>query len=161
MPNYEVKDSLLKCILAAMTELSSSTINIELVNLKAALEAGDLESFIDTMKKFYLMIPYTIAIDNEKYYQTIFFFILQSVNLVTNVEKATNVGRIDLLVQTSKVLYLFEFKLDGSAKKAIKQILDMKYYEAYQQKDKKIKLVGVNFSSKTKNITEYLSQDLV
>jgi Protein of unknown function (DUF1703)./Predicted AAA-ATPase. len=160
MPNYEVKDSLLKCILVAMTELSSTAINIELVNLKAALEAGDLESFINIIKKFYLTIPYTIAIKNEKYYQTIFLIFLQCINLKSDVEKATNIGRIDLLVQTSKVLYLFEFKLDGSAKKALKQILDMKYYEALRAQGKKIKLVGINFSSKTKNITEYLSQDL-
>jgi hypothetical protein len=153
MPNYEVKDSLLKCILTAMTELSSSTINIELVNLKTALEAGDLDAFIDIMKKFYSMIPYTIAINNEKYYQTIFFVLLASINLEANVEIATNIGRIDLLVQTSKMLYLFEFKLDGSAKKALQQILDMRYYEAYQAKNKNIKLVVVNFSSDEKNIT--------
>jgi Protein of unknown function (DUF1703)./Predicted AAA-ATPase. len=161
MPNYEVKDSLLKCILAAMTELSSTEINIDLVNLKSALEADDLESFIDIMKKFYLKIPYTITIKNEKYYQTVFFVLLASVNLETNVEIATNIGRIDLLVQTSKALYLFEFKLDGSAKKALQQILDMKYYETHQAHGKKIKLVGVNFSSDAKNITEYLVQDLV
>jgi hypothetical protein len=37
----------------------------------------------------------------------------------------------------------------------------MKYYEALQAQGKKIKLVGINFSSDEKNITEYLSQDLV
>ncbi|KKP35079.1 MAG: AAA-ATPase [candidate division TM6 bacterium GW2011_GWF2_32_72] len=44
MPNYEVKDSLLKCILAVMTEHSSSTINTELIDLRIALEK--LKSFI-------------------------------------------------------------------------------------------------------------------
>jgi Protein of unknown function (DUF1703). len=59
------------------------------------------------------------------------------INLESEVEKATNIGRIDLLVKTSKVLYLFEFKLNGSAEKAMQQIFDMKYYEAYQEKGKK------------------------
>ena len=91
---------------------------------------------------------------------------MQLVNLRPDVERATNVGRIDLLVQTNKVLYIFEFKLNGSAKKALQQILDKKYYEAYQAKNKnvnntQIKLVGVNFSSEAKNINEYLMQDLV
>ena len=166
MPNYEVKDSLLKCVLTVMTEHSSSTINTELIDLRIALEAGDLDAFIYKIKKFYSTIPYTIAIDNEKYYQTIFFLLLQLVNLRPDVERATNVGRIDLLVQTNKVLYIFEFKLNGSAKKALQQILDKKYYEAYQAKNKnvnntQIKLVGVNFSSEAKNINEYLMQDLV
>ena len=51
--------------------------------------------------------------------------------------------------------------MNGSAKKALQQILNMKYYEAYQKQGKKIKLVGVNFSSEAKNINEYLVQDLV
>ena len=125
------------------------------------MEEENLDAFIDKIKKFYSTIPYTIAIDKEKYYQTIFFLILQLVNLRPDVERATNIGRIDLIAQTSKVLYLFEFKLNGSAQKALQQILDMKYYEAYQEYGKKIKLVGVNFSSDAKNVTEYLSQDLV
>ncbi|EKD23440.1 MAG: hypothetical protein ACD_82C00038G0001, partial [uncultured bacterium] len=113
----------------------------------------------------YITIPYTIAIDSEKYYQTIFFVFLHLINLNPKVEIATNIGRIDLLVKTSKILYLFEFKLNSSAKSALQQILDKKYYEVYQQKNKnvnnlQIKLVGINFSSDEKNITEYLSQDL-
>jgi hypothetical protein len=120
-----------------------------------------LDAFIDKIKKFYSTIPYTIALDNEKYYQTIFFLLLQLVNLKPEVERVTNIGRIDLLVLTSKVLYLFEFKLNGSAQKALQQIFDKKYYEAYQTKYENIKLIGVNFSSNAKNITEYLSQDLL
>lgn len=161
MPNYEVKDSLLKSILTGMTKHSTSTINAELIDLRVALDAEDLETFIDKIKKFYSTIPYTIAIDKEKYYQTIFFLILKLVNLKPEVEKATNIGRIDLIAQTNKILYLFEFKLNGSAQMALQQIFDMKYYEAYQGQGKKIKLVGVNFSSEVKNITEYLYEDLV
>jgi hypothetical protein len=160
MPNYEVKDSLLKSILTGMTRHSTSTITTELIELRLALEQEDLDAFINKIKKFYATVPYTVAIDKEKYYQTIFFLLLQLINLKPDVERATNIGRIDLLVQTKKVLYLFEFKLNGSAQKALQQILDMKYYEAYQGHGKKIKLVGVNFSSDAKNVTEYLFQDL-
>jgi hypothetical protein len=160
MPNYEVRDSLLKNVLLVITQQSSATINTELIELRLALEQEDLETFIDKIKKFYATVPYTIAIDKEKYYQTIFFLLLQLINLKPEVERTTNIGRIDLLVQTNTVLYLFEFKLNGSAEKAIQQILNKKYYEAYQECGKKIKLVGVNFSSDAKNVTEYLSQEL-
>lgn len=160
MPNYEVQDSLLKSILVAMTKHDTLTINSDLIALRRSLETGKLEAFIDIVKKFYSTVPYTIAIEKEKYYQTIFFVILQLVNLKPNVEKATNIGRIDMVVETNKMLYIFEFKLNGSAQEALNQIFDTKYYESYQDCGKKIKAVGVNFSSKAKNITEYLSQDL-
>jgi hypothetical protein len=73
MPNYEVRDSLLKSILTVMTKHSTSTINNELTDLRKALDTEDVDTFIDKIKKFYSTVPYTIAIDQEKYYQTIFF----------------------------------------------------------------------------------------
>ncbi len=160
LPNYEVQESLLKSILVVITKHETSSITSRLIDLRNSLESNDLETFIGQVKDFYSKMPYTIAIDKEKYYQTIFFLILQIINLRPDVEKATNIGRIDLIVETRKTLYIFEFKLNGSAKEALDQILNMKYYEAYRDCGKKIKLVGVNFSSKAKNITEHLFQDL-
>ncbi|HBL98436.1 TPA: hypothetical protein DDZ86_02230 [Candidatus Dependentiae bacterium] len=160
MPNYEVRDSLLKSIVASMTSQKVSTINGTLVELRRALEAGNLDAFIDLIKKFYSTVPYTIAVDKEKYYQTIFFILLKLVNLRPDVEKATNIGRVDLIVETSNTLYIFEFKLNKSAQEALNQIIDMHYHEVYLDHGKKIILVGVNFSSDTKNITEFLIKKL-
>ncbi len=160
MPNYEVKDSLLKSIVAAMTEQRTSTINTMLVELRRALEVGNIGIFIELIKQFYATVPYTIAIDKEKYYQTIFFIILQLVNLRPDVEKATNIGRIDLIVETNSTLYIFEFKLNKTAQEALNQIVDMHYHEAYHKYGKKIVLVGVNFSSDVKNITEYVTEEV-
>lgn len=155
-PNYEVEDSLLKSMLVSLTECSVSTLNTTLIELRRALEIGAIEAFVDGIKKFYALVPYTITIDQEKYYQTIFFIVLQLVNLRPDVEKATNIGRVDLVVETEETVYVFEFKLNRSSQEAIQQILDMRYYEVYEGRGKKITMVGVNFSSDAKNITEYL-----
>ncbi|KKT23671.1 MAG: hypothetical protein UW09_C0003G0193 [candidate division TM6 bacterium GW2011_GWF2_43_87] len=160
MPNYEVRDSLLKTIVASMAKQRVSEINSTLVELRQALEKENLDLFINTIKKFYSMVPYTITVDKEKYYQTIFFILLQLVSLRPDVEKATNIRRVDLIVETSRALYIFEFKLNKSAQEALKQIVDMHYHEAYYGCGKKIILVGVNFSSDVKNITEFLVQKL-
>ncbi len=160
MPNYEVKDSLLKCIMTAITKQRVSEITSTLVKLRHTLEAGNLTPFIDLIKKFYSTIPYTITIDKEKYYQTVFFILLQLVNLKPDVEKATNIGRIDLIVETKNTLYIFEFKLNKSAQEALNQIVQMQYHEAYYNCGKKIVLVGVSFSTEAKNITDFLVKEL-
>ncbi|MCB9493295.1 MAG: ATP-binding protein [Epsilonproteobacteria bacterium] len=159
IPNYEVRDSLFKSILAVITKHKTSTISSHLRNIRSTLENGKIEDFISNVKEFYTNIPYTIAIDKEKYYQSIFFLLLQVIKLKPAVETATNIGRIDLTVETEKNFYIFEFKLNGSAEEALNQILTMKYYEPYKNCGKKIKLIGINFSSKAKNITDYLFQD--
>ncbi len=50
--------------------------------------------------------------------------------------------------------YLFELKKDETAKIALDQILTKEYYKKFQGNFKKIILVGINFSSKKRNIDE-------
>jgi len=45
------------------------------------------------------------------------------------VEKPTNIGRIDAILQTKDTCFIIEFKINSTAKKAIKQIEKKKYYD--------------------------------
>jgi len=47
MPNYEVRDSLLKCIMAAMTKQRISAITTTMIELRRTLETENLNSFIE------------------------------------------------------------------------------------------------------------------
>lgn len=72
--------------------------------------------------------------------------------LYIDAEVMTNDRRIDAVIQLEDHIYLFEFKIDKSAKKALKQIKDKKYYQKYLLENKPITLVGANFSTKMRNI---------
>ena len=56
-------------------------------------------------------------------------------------------GRADCVLETDRFVYIFEFKLNKSAKKAIRQIVDKHYYEKFQSCGLPIKMIGVNFNS--------------
>ncbi len=159
-PNQEVRESLFKYILSLVTQYRQSQINDRLQTLRHSLEINHIDQFIKQLKQFYTEVPYTIAINQEKYYQTIFYVILKLINMNPEVEKATNVGRIDTIIETNEVIYIFEFKLNVSAEVAMKQIVDMKYYEPYLERGKTIMLIGVNFSTKEKNIADYVFKNL-
>ena len=62
-------------------------------------------------------------------------------------EKATSQGRADCVVETPKDIYIFEFKLDGTAEVALHQIEEKGYAREYAGDRRPIHLVGVNFSS--------------
>ncbi len=68
------------------------------------------------------------------------------------IEKEQSEGRVDCIVETSNDVYIFEFKLDGSADAAIGQIKAMGYAREYEASKKHIHLIGCNFSSKTGTI---------
>ncbi|MDY6381482.1 MAG: PD-(D/E)XK nuclease domain-containing protein, partial [Synergistales bacterium] len=67
-------------------------------------------------------------------------------------------GRIDMVIKTKDYIYVFEFKFDKSAKEALEQIDSKDYPLAFQQDERKLYKIGVNFSSQTKNIDEYIIQ---
>ena len=60
----------------------------------------------------------------------------------------------DALTLSSNV-YLFEFKLDKSADKALSQIAGHHYYEKFRTCGLPIVMVGVNFNSKKGRIDDW------
>jgi hypothetical protein len=69
-------------------------------------------------------------------------------------EDVTNKGRIDLTLKTRDKILIIEFKVDKK-EEPIKQIRERKYYEKYFNENKKIYLIGINFDSEERNISEY------
>ena len=67
-------------------------------------------------------------------------------------EYKTTDGRIDLLIETPKYVYVLEFKKDGSPKEAIRQIEEKDYPLQFKSGTRKIFLIGINFSSSKKRI---------
>lgn len=63
-------------------------------------------------------------------------------------------GRVDLVyepITRRQPLILIEFKYDDSAEEAIKQIKEKEYFKRYAGQYRNIILVGINFSTKTKD----------
>ena len=56
------------------------------------------------------------------------------------------------MVEPQNYIYIFEFKRDGSAEEALKQIEDMGYAREYAADGRKIYQIGCNFLSKTGTI---------
>lgn len=69
-------------------------------------------------------------------------------------EEQSGKGRVDLVYEpiTRRLpLIIIEFKYDGSAEEAIAQIKSQEYFSRYAGKYRDVIIVGINYSSKTKN----------
>lgn len=157
-PNKEVAETASTQILAYLTKWSLTDINAIVDIIQEAIRSCDIDRFILEIKQIYSKIPNTIQINQEKYFQSIFYTVIMVIGATIDVEVNTNIGRIDATIETSDLIYIIEFKLDKTAKIAIDQIKEKKYFERYLDKSKKIILVGINFSSKDKNIDDYTSE---
>ena len=146
-PDYEVEQSFNTQLLAYYSGYKDSAMSSVVFKLTDAMRRDDLETFMGTLESYFASIPYDICGGDEHYYQTIFFITFLLLGSSVNAESRTNEGRIDAYIRTMKAVYIFEFKLNKSAKKVISQIVDRHYYEKFQSCGLPIRMIGVNFNS--------------
>lgn len=154
-PNEEVKASFLKYLAEEMTGLSRLQASGFARQCALSLNHNKLEEFFIHLKAFFTEIPYDMHVAKEKYYQTIFYVIAKLIGLDAQLEVKTNIGRIDMVVITPQLVYIFEFKINSSAEEALEQINDKKYFEKYLDKNKKLILIGVNFNTNERNLSDW------
>lgn len=157
IPNLEVKNSLNNLFLSYLT--NENTALPKKSDIHKILLEEDLEAFNSILKSLFSSIAYNNHIKNEissyeGYYSSVIYTFLSSLGYDTVAEDVTNRGRIDLTLKTKGAIFIFEFKVDLK-EEAIKQIKERKYYEKYQECGKNIYMIGINFDSKVKNISDF------
>lgn len=154
-PNLEVKESFLKHLLARYTSVETGKVGSNIFDLVETIRRKQLEEFFTIIKSLFAAIPSHLFIkDREAYYHTIIYLILTLLGVNIEAEVHTNKGRIDAVIETEDSIYVMEFKM-GTAKDALSQIQEIKYYEKYLNKNKQIVLIGVGFDLKERNISDY------
>ncbi|MCX5922329.1 MAG: AAA family ATPase [Candidatus Dependentiae bacterium] len=161
-PNKEVAISFEKHLMSIFTYHEETDVDNYIFNMRDALDGNDLETFFDYLKTLFANIPYHLHIKQEKYYHSLFQFMGNLLGLDVQSEVATDKGRIDVTIITKKYIHIFEFKFNASAKVALEQIEQKKYYEKYRNKNKKIIMVGVSFNRTDDDLElEYITKNVI
>lgn len=120
-----------------------------------SLNGGDLGSFMSGLTAFLASIPYNMRRkdnerEKERFFHYTFYLIFRLMSTYTvYTEKCQSRGRVDCVIETESDIYIFEFKLDGSAEDALRQIESQGYAREYASDSRHLHKVGVNFSSVT------------
>lgn len=155
-PNDEVRYGFLNFLIPYYTEVSDAETGFYIVKFMRELKAGDIDAFMERLKVFFAGMPYELSDNTERHYQAIFYVVFTLMGQFIETEVRSARGRADAVVKTSDAIYVFEFKLNGSAEEALKQIDEKGYLIPYQLDGKKLVKVGVNFSKETRNIDTYI-----
>ena len=125
------------------------------------LKEGRIEDFRDGLTSFLASIPYTMRRKEnerelERYFHYTFYLIMRLVSVYTvYTEKVQSHGRVDCIVETPDYIYIFEFKLNGKAAEALKQIEEKGYAAEYASDNRKLYKIGIVFSSETGTVSEF------
>ena len=161
-PNLEVEEGFVKYLLPFYTSISAAKTPFEIGRFVQEVESGNYDAFFRRLQSFFADTPYEVIAgqkperDTELHYQNVLFIVFKLVGLYTQVEYHTSNGRIDLVLQTNQYIYIMEFKLNGTAEEALRQIEEKGYALPFSGDNREVFKIGVNFSSETRNIERWL-----
>ena len=161
-PNQEVEEGFVKYLLPYYTSVQASKTPFEIGRFVQEVERGDYDAFFRRLQSFFADTPYEVIAgrnperDRELHYQNVLFIVFRLVGLYTKVEYHTANDRIDLVLQTDRYIYVMEFKLNGTADEALRQIEEKQYALPFASDSRRLIKIGVNFSSATRNIERWV-----
>ena len=159
-PNNEVRQGFVT-ILANNYLQPKDEASSWLADVVAAFSDGNLEQVRRLFTSFLAETPYSMRPkkdqkDRELYFHYTFYLIMRLISCYTvYTEKQLSEGRADCIIETDNHVYIFEFKLDGTACEALQQIRERGYAKAYEADSRTVHLIGASFSSKTGTIDEW------
>ena len=159
-PNREVREGLVTLLIGNYLQPREDT-KSWVVDMVDAFESADLDRVRRLFTSFLAETPYSMRPkkdqkDRELYFHYTFYLLMRLISCYTvYTEKQLSEGRADCIIETPKYVFIFEFKLDGTAAEALQQIKDKGYATAYAADPRPLYCVGASFSSKTGTVEEW------
>ena len=159
-PNLEVKSAFDCYLLNAYTKLEQVKVENIASLLIQHMQDGNVDGLRECLTGMIAAIPYDLFIREERYFQTIVFLVFLLLGAYIDAEAHTNTGRIDAVAACGDWIYIFEFKIDQDEEVAFDQIMARQYYQKYQNRGRKIVLIGANFSYDKRQLDGWKSRRL-
>ena len=158
-PNQEVEEGFVRFLLPRYANLPTADSAFEIIHFVSDVEHGQVDAFMKRLQSFFADCPYELARDLERHYQNVLFIAFKLLGFYTQAEYHTSEGRVDLVVQTQDYIYVMEFKLEGTAEEALRQINEKHYAQPFATDSRKLIKIGVNFSNAIRGIEKWLVEE--
>ncbi|MCG5515968.1 MULTISPECIES: ATP-binding protein [unclassified Ectothiorhodospira] len=158
-PNHEVETSLNHALLPSLGVENGPR---ERRTLFKHLQRHDLAGLEAHLKALYAGLPHDWYRNNpiaqyESHYASVFYSHFAALGVQVTVEDSSHHGKVDMAVDFSGHIYLFEFKVVEQLPegRALEQIKAKGYADKYRASGKPIHLIGVEFSREQRQIVAF------
>ncbi|MCQ2191772.1 MAG: ATP-binding protein [Paludibacteraceae bacterium] len=157
-PNDEVADGFVSYLAVEFAEKSMNEWDTDIYNLKQLLRSDDVDAFMAQIQLIMSQIPFESNEVKliEANFRNLLYLMIRATGHKVTVEHPVLGGRIDVFFETNKYAYIIECKRDESAETALSQIDEKKYAKKISAPEKAVVKIGTNFSTKEKNLTEWM-----
>ena len=156
IPNNEIRIGLMESLLPNYIAIDTYKGVSTVAEMYLALLNDDLNEMLRLLQEYLLTIPQCDNTNYEGHYQQMLYVIFSLLGRYVDVEVRTPRGRVDMVMNSGKALYLFELKLNKSAEAAMNQINLKNYPSRFALTGLPIIKVGINFNSETHTIEDWV-----
>ena len=110
------------------------------------------------LKSFYADLPYEVQPSVEASFQNTMLILCKLMGQNVDVERRTSNGRVDVLIQTEKFVYIIELKRDKDPNDALDQIKEKGYDFPFKADGRKVFKIGANFSTRERRLESWIIQ---
>ena len=158
-PNDEVRYGFLNFLVPFYTAITDEERSFYVGKFVQELRSGDVDAFMRRFEAFFADFPYELNDRTERHYQVVIYLIFKLMGQFTQAEVHSSRGRADAVVKTPKFVYVFEFKLKGTAGQALQQIEEKGYTLPYAAEGRQVIKVGVEFSAEKRNVERWMVEE--
>lgn len=157
LPNEEVAVSFSKALMPLYSGYSDTENNDLYVGMRKAVMSGNAKTFMELLQTFLSGNPYgnTELSKRESYFKNNIFLVFKALGFRPHAEEQTCNARIDTMLETRRFIYIFELKVNKTARAALDQINNKGYANPWGNSGKIIIKIGANYNSKTNNIDDW------
>lgn len=161
IPNGEVRTALVDELIPKFMSISRNSFLSKTANLSDCLLTGNVDGFMTVLQSLVAQIPYhELDVQNlEKTYHLVIYELFLIIGADARSEVAISGGRIDMVVQNHKYVYVIEFKLGGTPDEALAQIEDRGYALPWCADGRKVLKIGAVFSPDTRTLAAWKTKE--
>ena len=154
-PNKEVEDSFTESLSEFYTPIEKNPDILSAYRFAEDIQSGKVEMLMRRFTAFFADMDYQIMGDEELYFQNTMYVMLKLIGQQVQVERHTSNGRIDVLIQTPKYVYIMELKRDKNPDDALDQIDEKGYDWPFLADERKVFRIDASFSTKNHRLENW------
>ncbi|MGM9803069.1 MAG: AAA family ATPase [Muribaculaceae bacterium] len=155
IPNQEIRIGLMESLLPNYVDTRWETGMTTIARMFSAVYKDDLNEMLRLLQAYLLTIPQCDNTNYEGHYQQLLYVIFSLLGRYVDVEVRTATGRVDMVMNSGKALYLIELKLNKSAEAAMNQINLKDYPSRFALSGLPITKIGINFNTESHTIEDW------
>lgn len=159
-PNREVESGFYDVLLQVLYPRAAAN-GYSALNIRKAAIQGKPQRLVELLDMGLTDYNYNQHkdIDGEAVLNSLLYGLVHALGLNVQSEYHVANGRIDLVIETKRYIYLFEFKVNKSASAAMAQINEKAYANKYRYDPRKLYKIGLNFDTHLRQINDYLIEE--